>query len=372
MLFDPSSLFWNAHPASAERLREKRQLIINRCRVATVLLTAALTLCVGCATVPPAGAPLPTPPPTSAQAGATTIVAVAAPAAPGMTLPKFLGLDVLYGGARLVGQRVRNRLGTRFPGLESKPPLRSISDPANLGPDASPAEKAAAEAKAEEDKAPQKAKAISYLASRGCGECYPDTADAMIAALDDCSEEIRYAAVKGLRSSVGDSCQSCRENSCCTPKLLRKLYEVAYERDDSGCFLESSARVRRNARLVICTCGGVPQEEILTAPFEGPSSGDVVPLPVEGVPPPVEATASKSGSADSAEETADETAGDSSRSILQARDSEDSPATNPIAVVGLVTDADSKENQSATVAGFVLPDSFDPTLESDDDSVRRE
>ena len=69
---------------------------------------------------------------------------LAAPAAPGMTLPKFLGLDVLFGGARMLGQRVRNRLGTRFPGLESKPPLRSISDPANMGPDASPAEKAAA------------------------------------------------------------------------------------------------------------------------------------------------------------------------------------------------------------------------------------
>ena len=230
-------------------------------------MALAGVLFTGCASVPTAA---PVPPPTSAQAGATTIVAVAPPAAPAITLPKFLGLDLVFAGTAKVATRVRNRLATRFPVLEPKPPVKSLTDPANLSPEASPAVQAAAKAKAEDDKAPQKAKAIKYLASRGCGECFPETEDALIAALDDCNESIRYGVVRGLQSSVGSCCQSCRTNSCCTPKLLKKLYKIAYDRDDQGCFVESSARVRRNARLVICKCGGVPMDVPGAVPIEGP------------------------------------------------------------------------------------------------------
>lgn len=323
-----------------------------------LICMVGLVSCVGCATLPPAPA-IPAAPPTSATAGATTIVAVAAPAAPGMTLPKFLGLDLVFGGVRRVGSRVRNRLGSRFPGLEAKPPMKSITDPANMGPDASPAVKAAAEAKAEDDKAPQKAKAIRYLASRGCGECYPDTEDALIAAMDDCSEVIRYEAVKGLRGSVGGACQCCRENSCCTPKLLKKLYEIAYERNDSGCYLESSSRVRRNARLVICACGGAPSEEVLSVPIEGPPSGDPSPIPAGEIAPPVEATAEESQVPPASAED------DPQRSDVAVTD-------NPIAVVGMVSEIASPETPTATTAGFVLPADFDVPPESDKDSVRRE
>ncbi|PAY17620.1 hypothetical protein CKO51_20560 [Rhodopirellula sp. SM50] len=319
----------------------------SRNRFSIGICFIALISCAGCASVPPA-APAPAPP-TSAQAGATTIVAVAPPAAaPGMTLPQFLGLDVVFGGIRTVGQRVRNRLGTRFPGLEAKPPIKSITDPSNLGPDASPAEKAAAEAKMEEDKAPQKAKAINYLASRGCGECYPDTEIAMLAALEDCSEEIRYAAVRGLRSASGDACKSCRENSCCSPKLLKKLYEIAFG-EVNGCHIESSSRVRRNARLVICACGGVPPMDDGQAPMEGPTSPGAAPTLAGDITPAVAATPLPSDS--SGDATAIE---------------------NPVAVVGHTTDADSETDASTATAGFLLPESFDPTLESDDDSVRRE
>ncbi|MCD0463714.1 hypothetical protein U8335_25585 [Roseiconus lacunae] len=226
--------------------------------------------CLGCATVPSATPPAP---PASAQAGGATIVAVAAPAPPAMTLPKFLGLDLVFGGVQKTTLCVRNRLGSRFPGLEPKPPIKSITDPANLEPGASPAVQAAAKAKAEEDQAPQKAKAIRYLASLGCGECYPDNEDALLAALEDCNEQIRYEVVRGLQDSIGGCCQSCKENSCCTTKLLQKLYQMAYERDESGCFMESSARIRRNARLVICKCGGVPGEVVENIPTEGPGAG---------------------------------------------------------------------------------------------------
>ncbi|MCA9137334.1 MAG: hypothetical protein KDB00_11265 [Planctomycetales bacterium] len=334
----------------------------NQRHVVKLIGLIGLVSCVGCATLPPAPA-IPAAPPTSAAAGATTIVAVAPPAAPGMTLPQFLGLDLVFGGVRQVGTRVRNRLGTRFPGLEAKPPIRSITDPANTGPDASPAVKAAAEAKAEDDQAPQKAKAIRYLASRGCGECYPDTEDAMIAAMDDCSEVIRYEAVKGLRSSVGGTCQCCRENSCCTPKLLKKLYELAYERNDAGCYLESSARVRRNARLVICSCGGVPSDGIESVPVEGPASGDSAPVPAGEIAPPVAATTDQptSQSPSQSEDAVEET----SQSVAAADD-------HPIAVVGMVTETTSTKLPTATTAGFVLPADFDVPPQSDNESFRRE
>ena len=59
------------------------------------------------------------------------------------------------------------------PGLEHKPLLKKIADPANLQSD-NPAIKAAAQVKQQEDLAPQKIKAIKYLATMGCG-CYQKT-----------------------------------------------------------------------------------------------------------------------------------------------------------------------------------------------------
>ncbi|MCO8120434.1 hypothetical protein NHH03_01700 [Stieleria sp. TO1_6] len=331
-----------------------------------LILITAIMCCVGCATIPPA-APLPAAP-TSATAGATTIVAVAAPAPPAITLPKFLGLDVAFTGVRMVGQRIRNRLGSRFPGLESRPPVRSITDPANLGPDASPAVKAAAEAKAEDDQAPQKAKAIRYLASRGCGECYPDTEDALLAAMDDCSEEIRYEAVKGLRSSVGDSCQCCRENSCCSAKMLEKLYELAYEMNESGCYLESSARVRRNARLAICACGGATSEEYVPAPDEGPSGTDAAPTPVEiQVAVPVDETVADATAAIALPPPAEK-----SVETVASNEPITGAPINPIKVAGLTTETQSKQTSATTITAFELPDFIEQTPESDNDSVRRE
>ncbi len=251
-----------------------RHVIVSLCMVSWML-------CLGCQSGLPPAPSTPALPTSAGGAGGTTIVAVAAPGPPQMTLPQFLGIRGLFGGLRMIGQRIRNRLGSRFPGLESKPPILAITDPANMGEDASPAVKAAAEAKAEEDKAPQKAKAIRYLASLGCGKCYPDTEAALLAALEDCTELIRYETVKGLRESAGDPCQCCRENSCCSPELLKKLYELAYEMNGAGCYIEPSARVRRYARLVIRGCGGVQTEVSQEPPVEGPSS--VLQVPAEQV-----------------------------------------------------------------------------------------
>jgi len=258
---------------------------LGRICVAACLCVGVTTNLVGCAAVPTA-TPAPAMP-TSAVAGSTTIVAVATPCPPKMTLPQFLGINGLFGGIRGIGQGIRIRLGSRFPGLEPRPPMLALSDPANLGPDASPAVQAAAKAKAAEDEVPQKAKAVRYLASLGCGKCHPDTEEALLAALEDCHEEIRYEAVRGLRGVVGSKCGGCRQGSCCTPELLKKLYEIAYSTDMHGCFLEPSSRVRRNARLVIQGCGGAPNVAAESAvPLEGPGAASSEPaMPPEPMPP---------------------------------------------------------------------------------------
>lgn len=267
--------------------------------VMTAWILSSLVILSGCATLP--SAPAAPAAPASAQAGGATIVAIAPPSPPAITLPKFLGLDVAFAGIRGVGLRVRNRLGTRFPGLEPRPPIRSISDPANMDENASPAVKAAAEAKVEADQAPQKAKAIRYLATLGCGKCYPDNEDALLAAMEDCNEMIRYEAVRGLRKSVGDQCGCCRQSSCCSPKLVQKLYQLAYGVDDSGCPIEPSSRVRRNARLAIQGCGGVQTVGGDMIPDEGP------PTLVDEPEAPTEAPVAAAAAADQSDPLAEAT-----------------------------------------------------------------
>jgi hypothetical protein len=235
-----------------------------------VLSVVWLAAVIGCASTPttePAAPVLPT----SAQAGATTIVAVAPPAAeccPKMTLPEFLGITGLFKGIGGGLSRIRNRLGSRFPGLEARPPVLALTDPANLSEDSPPAVKAAAEAKAEEDAAEQKVKAIRYLATLGCTDCYPNVETALVEALDDCTESVRYEAVVAIRKLCGGPCSSCTANECCSEPIVKRLDEIVYKRDDQDCYKEPSPRVRRVARLALACCGGPPVPTEL--PAEGP------------------------------------------------------------------------------------------------------
>jgi hypothetical protein len=80
---------------------------------------------------------------------------------------------------------------------------RAATDsPANLESQ-NPALKAAAKVKSEEDLAPQKIKAIKYLATIGCG-CYPGVREALLAALDDCTESVRYEAAIAFCQAAGN------------------------------------------------------------------------------------------------------------------------------------------------------------------------
>jgi hypothetical protein len=130
-----------------------------------------------------------------------------APAAP-QTLWSWLGVPKPPMGG------VINRQGN-FPGCEKLPPLKKIADPANLA-SKNPAIKKAAEIKAEEDLAKQKIKAIKYLAEIGCGGCYPGVAEALAASLDDCTEEVRYEAVKAILSTSACGQDDCTKSSTCS------------------------------------------------------------------------------------------------------------------------------------------------------------
>jgi len=322
-----------------------------------------LLWCCGCATLP--SVPPPPAVPASASAGGATIVAIAPPAAPAMTLPKFLGLDVAFAGIRGIGMRVRNRLGTRFPGLEPKPPIRSLSDPANMSENASPAVKAAAEAKAEEDQAPQKAKAIRYLASLGCGKCYPDTEKALLAAMEDCNEQIRYEAVRGLRKSVGDQCGCCRQDSCCSPKLVQKLYQLAYGVDESGCHIEPSSRIRRNARLAICACGGVATTATDSVPVEGPQ------VLVQSEPA-TEATDTQSGAVAKTAVPSNPEDGSATAS-LNVQQTEQRTATILLDDGDTVAETEAEAENPDQTAGLTLPKMLDSANDPDSSGgVRRE
>lgn len=199
------------------------------------------------------------------------------PASP--TLWSFLGIPQ---ASYKIHAQLFNRRGNH-PNVEKKPPLKGIADPANLKSDV-PAIKAAAEVKQAEDLKPQKIKAIKYLATIGCG-CYDKDekiTKALLAAMDDCTEEVRLAAVNAVRdAALSGACENCSRRSCCNEKITNQLYKIAYEMDDLGCPLEPSERVREAAveALGVCCPHRLPVESV--AP-EAPVEGGDRPAPVEG------------------------------------------------------------------------------------------
>lgn len=167
-----------------------------------------------------------------------------------------LGVPQVWNAA---GGHMINRRGGR-PERELKPPVKRIADPANLESEV-PAIKKAAEIKQAEDAKQQKIKAVRYLAeSAGCG-CYDEegeVTDALVAALDDCTEEVRFATVKALLARAESQkkngpCSRC-SGGCCNQKLIDKLSSLVYDLDDKGCRVEPSERVRTTAKAVLQIC----------------------------------------------------------------------------------------------------------------------
>ena len=200
-------------------------------------------------------------------------------APPPHTIWRFMGIPQ---GMQKIRDVTFNRRGNH-PGLERKPPLKAIADPANLLSQ-NPAIKAAAEIKQAEDMKKQKIKAIKYLASIGCG-CYDKDGkitEAILASTDDCTPEVRMAAVEAIGEAASNGCcGKCGSTSCCNEKITKRLSEMAYERDDDGCPVEPSAEIRCAAKRVLCKCcpGGPP-----TGPIE--EDYEAVEVPSVPVPAP--------------------------------------------------------------------------------------
>lgn len=240
-------------------------------------MLALLWMLSGCAGLPTTPAAPPAPPTSAQGAGGTTIVAIAPPMGPKGTIWDFLGVKELCKDLAMVADCGMNFLGNQFPGLASGLPMSSLSNPANLN-SPNPAIAAAAGAKAEENAAPQKAAALKYLGTLGCGGCYPDVEKALLAGMDDCTESVRFAAVSALAETSRIQCRYCMANRCCSTNVRNKLVKIATDVDDNGCYVEPSARVRRMARVALCNCTCDPIDALPhPLPAEGPSSEDAVP-----------------------------------------------------------------------------------------------
>jgi hypothetical protein len=181
-----------------------------------------------------------------------------------------------------------NRLGLR-PNAERQLPLKRLGDPANLA-SKNPAIKTAAQIKNDQDLKKQKIKAIRYLGSVGCG-CYPGVKEALLAALDDCTEEVRLAAAEALQDAAGYVCNACNK-TCCDADTRAKLADVAFGMTDTGCYKESSAEVRAAAAQALAACGGppVPTEQVTPPPREVPETPSERETPNAAPTPPTPAT----------------------------------------------------------------------------------
>jgi hypothetical protein len=220
-----------------------------------------------------------TPVAATTQVGAASVAPFTPLAAPPMTLWRFLGIPQ---GASRLGGAALNRRGN-LPGLEPKPPLKALADPANLVSDSKMLKKAGL-IKQQEDLKKQKIKALKYLATIGCG-CYnrnpkePTVQEAFIEGLKDCTEEVRYQAAKQLANAAESKCEYCSKNCCCDANVMQVLSDIAVGRDENGCFNEPSARVREAACEALMACRrSVP---VYPAPA---GAAPVVPLDTETIP----------------------------------------------------------------------------------------
>jgi len=232
----------------------------------------------------------------SARWGAFVILAsvvFACPATanpPTQTVWRFLGIPQSAQALQGVRDRLVNRSGDR-PQRERTPPLKRIADPENLESE-NPAIKAAAEIKEQEDLAPQKIKALKYLATVGCG-CYDKDGkieEALLAGLNDCTEEVRIEAANAVSTAAG-TCRCTYDGctpTCCKPSIVKRLDEMAYGVDDDGCHIEPSREVRAAAARARSACSAVPQkpelapvtpEPVVTPDPEPDDGGEQRPAP---------------------------------------------------------------------------------------------
>ncbi|MCG8653140.1 MAG: hypothetical protein MI861_25090 [Pirellulales bacterium] len=193
-----------------------------------------------------------------------------------MTLPRYLGIDVVVRRTVLFGHLVREKVAAVVPALEPKPLSLPLSHPANSE---SPSPAVAGAHKAKQAKAAEaaKIKAVAVLAGEDCAS-NPHVEEGLLAALDDVSAEVRIAAIEAVlrsRRGCGLQCNGC-SSGCCSPSIRAKLTTMVFEQTGPNCWLEPSSKARRLARLALDACGGPLHVE------PGPAESEV---PIE-LPPP--------------------------------------------------------------------------------------
>lgn len=176
-------------------------------------------------------------------------------------------LGIPQAGARLRDGLV-NRRGN-FPGLERKPPVLAIADPANLEEAKPKMLQAAAEIKQDQDLKKQKIKALKFLGEVNCG-CYnkdDKVEKAFLEALEDCDPDVRKTAIAALSNAAGNCPQCCRtgcEVTCCTEDMFKKLEDIAFG-VKNGCYKEPVEEIRAAAKALLCKCP-VPCKEVEPLP----------------------------------------------------------------------------------------------------------
>lgn len=213
---------------------------------------------------------------------------------PEQTIWRFLGIPQAL---KAVAGATLNRNGNR-PALEPKPRVKSLADPANLEAGMPPVIQEAAKVKQQEDLKRQKIKAIKYLTQNGCG-CYDrpqeiigedgttqtvnPVTDALVASLQDCTEEVRLATARYITWAVqkGD-CSKCGCRSCCKEEVVKQLAIIAFDIDESGCYVEPSERVREAAlNALLKCCPSAMPVEIVEEPKKDPVPPKQEPVPLE-------------------------------------------------------------------------------------------
>lgn len=143
----------------------------------------------------------------------------------------------------------------------------------------------AAKIKANQLDAKNRIKAVKFLGTVDCQD-YPESQEILLKTLrEDKVETVRLAAAKAIGEQLSHGTdpkpnrreRRMRDNclGCCKPEILNALVEQACGRDDYGCFLEPSQRVREAIleALENCPCNWCP-----------PDYASFQPTPVE--PPP--------------------------------------------------------------------------------------
>lgn len=159
--------------------------------------------------------------------------------------------------------------------------LKKLTDPSNFAPEAPGPVKAAAKMKQAEDLAPQKIKALRYIGKMGCA-CYNkkfagEVEAALLEAMEDCTPEVRIAAMQVFCSTASCNCSVCNSKSCCTEKATKLLQKIAFEVDEYGCPYEPNATVRNLAEQALSMCPPLEPETVI--PEDGtviPEDGDTV------------------------------------------------------------------------------------------------